>query len=51
MIPVYSGKCLSCKAVHNWVKKRGKRYADEQVETEVAEVAETTAKRLLNCGW
>jgi transposase len=21
MLPVYSGKCLSCKAVHNWVKK------------------------------
>ncbi|PNF25323.1 hypothetical protein B7P43_G10940 [Cryptotermes secundus] len=21
MFPVYSGKCLSCKAVHNWVKK------------------------------
>jgi hypothetical protein len=21
MFPVYSAKCLSCKAVHNWVKK------------------------------
>jgi hypothetical protein len=21
MFPVYSGKCLSCKVVHNWVKK------------------------------
>jgi hypothetical protein len=21
MFSVYSGKCLSCKAVHNWVKK------------------------------
>jgi hypothetical protein len=21
MFPVYGGKCLSCKAVHNWVKK------------------------------
>jgi hypothetical protein len=21
MLPVYDGKCLSCKAVHNWVEK------------------------------
>jgi hypothetical protein len=21
MFPVYSGKCLSCKPVHNWVEK------------------------------
>jgi hypothetical protein len=21
MFPVYSGKCLSCKAVHNWFEK------------------------------
>jgi hypothetical protein len=21
MFPVYSGKCLSCKAIHNWVEK------------------------------
>jgi hypothetical protein len=36
MFPVYGGRCLSCKAVHNWVKKRGKRFADdEEVETEV----------------
>jgi hypothetical protein len=21
MFPVYDGKCLSCKAVHNWVEK------------------------------
>jgi hypothetical protein len=21
MFPVYSGKCLLCKAVHNWVEK------------------------------
>jgi hypothetical protein len=24
MFPVYGGKCLSCKAVHNWVEERGK---------------------------
>jgi hypothetical protein len=34
--PVYGGKCLSRKAVHNWVEKRGNRLAgDEEVETEV----------------
>jgi hypothetical protein len=36
MFPVYGGKCLSCKAVHNWVEKRSKYFADgENVETEV----------------
>jgi hypothetical protein len=36
MFPVYGGKCLSRKADHNWVEKRGKRFADdEEVETEV----------------
>jgi hypothetical protein len=34
--PVYGGKCLSCKAVHNWVEEFGKHFADdEEVETEV----------------
>jgi hypothetical protein len=29
-------KCLSCRAVRNWVEKRGKSFADnEEVETEV----------------
>jgi hypothetical protein len=38
MFPVYGGKCLSCKAVHSWVKTRGKRLTDdEEVETEVRE--------------
>jgi hypothetical protein len=33
---VYDGKCLSRKAVHNWVEKRGKRLIDdEDVEMEV----------------
>jgi hypothetical protein len=32
MFPVYGGKCLSRKAVHNWAEKR---FADdEEVETE-----------------
>jgi hypothetical protein len=36
MCSVYCGNCLSRKAVHSWVKKRGKRFADdEEVETEV----------------
>jgi hypothetical protein len=36
MFPVYSGKCLSRKAVHNWVEKRDERLDDdEEVETEV----------------
>jgi hypothetical protein len=36
MLPVYAGKCLSRKAVHSWVEKRGKRIADdEEVEMEV----------------
>jgi hypothetical protein len=31
MFPVYSGKCLSRKPVDNWVEKRGKRFADDEV--------------------
>jgi hypothetical protein len=38
MFPVYSGKCLSCRAVYNSVEKSGKRFAVEHVETEVAEI-------------
>jgi hypothetical protein len=35
MFPVYGGKCFSRKAVHNWVEKRGKHFADdEEFETE-----------------
>jgi hypothetical protein len=35
MFPVYGGKCLSRQAVHNWVQKRDKCFADdEEVETE-----------------
>jgi hypothetical protein len=30
MFPVYGGKCLSCKAVHNWVEERGKCFADDE---------------------
>jgi hypothetical protein len=49
MFPVHGGKCLSRKAFHNWVEKRGRRFADdEEVDTEVAD---TTAKILLCCGF
>jgi hypothetical protein len=30
MFPVYGGKCLSRKAVHKWVEKRDKRFADDE---------------------
>jgi hypothetical protein len=52
MFPVYGGKSLSRKAVHNSVEKRGNRFADDEEEVETsAEVAETTVKRLLCCGF
>jgi hypothetical protein len=36
IFPVYGGKCLSRKAVHNCVEKRDRHFADdEEVETEV----------------
>jgi hypothetical protein len=36
MFPLYGGKSLSPKAVHNLVDKRGKRFADdEEVDTKV----------------
>jgi hypothetical protein len=32
---IYSVTCLSCKAFHSWVEKRGKHFADDKkVETE-----------------
>jgi hypothetical protein len=35
MFPVNGEMCLSRKAVHNWVEKRGNRFADdEEVEME-----------------
>jgi hypothetical protein len=36
MFFVYGGKCLSRKAIQNWVKKHGECFADdEEVETGV----------------
>jgi hypothetical protein len=54
MFPVYGGKCLSCKAVDNWVEKlfRGRSFAIFVADDARpgAEVGETTVKRLLFCG-
>jgi hypothetical protein len=52
MFSYYGGKCLSYKAVHNWVKKfsRGRSKVADDSRTG-AEVAETTVKRLLCCGF
>jgi hypothetical protein len=30
MFSVYGGKYLSCKAIHNWLEKRGGRFADDE---------------------
>jgi hypothetical protein len=52
MFPVYSGKCLSCKAVHNWVEKRGKLFADdEEVETEVRKWLRQQSKDFYSAGF
>jgi hypothetical protein len=52
MFLVYGGKCFSRKAIHNWVDKfsqeRSKVANDARPN---AEVAETTVKRLLCCGF
>jgi hypothetical protein len=52
MFPVYGGKCLSCKAVHNWIEKFSKersKVADDGRPG--AEEAEAIVKRLPCCGF
>jgi hypothetical protein len=52
MFPVYGGKCLSRKTVHNWVAKFSQsrsKVADDARPG--AEMAETTVKTLLCCGF
>jgi hypothetical protein len=52
MFPVYGGKCLSRKGVHNLIDKfsQGRsKVADD--DRPGAEVAETTVKRLPYCGF
>jgi hypothetical protein len=55
IFPVYGGKCLSHKAVHNWVNKfsqgRSKVVDVTRPGHPVAQVAKTTVKRLLCCGF
>jgi hypothetical protein len=52
MFPVYGGTCLSRKAVHNWIKKFSLRRSKVADDTRPgAEVAETTVKTLLFCGF
>jgi hypothetical protein len=52
MCPVYGGKCLTRKAVHNLVHKRGKRFADdEEVETEVRKWLRQQSKDLYAAGF
>jgi hypothetical protein len=52
MFPVYGGKYLSLIAVQNWVEKssEGRSKAADDAGPH-AEVAETTVKRLLCCGF
>jgi hypothetical protein len=52
MFPVYGGKCLLRKAVQNWVKEfsQGRSKVTDDAQPG-AEVAETTVKRFLCCGF
>jgi hypothetical protein len=55
MFPVYAGKCLSGKTVHDWVEKRDNRFADdEEVETEFRKWLRRTGKAMghvYQCWW
>jgi hypothetical protein len=52
MFPVYVGKCLSCKAVHSWVEKRGKRSADdEEFETKLRKWLRQQSKDFYTAGF
>jgi hypothetical protein len=48
ILSVYGGKCLSCKAVRNWVEKfsQGRSKATDDARPG-AELAETTVERLV----
>jgi hypothetical protein len=52
MFPVYDGKCLSREAVPNWVEKfsQGRSKVTNNARRG-AEVAETTVKILVRCGF
>jgi arsenate reductase-like glutaredoxin family protein len=52
MFPFYGVKCLSCKAVHNWVKKHGSSFTDdEEVETEELKWLRQQSKRFYAAGF
>jgi hypothetical protein len=52
MFPVYSGKCLSRKAVHNWVEKFSQERSKVTHDARPGvELADRTVKRLLCCGF
>jgi hypothetical protein len=52
MFPVYDRKCLSGKAIHDWVEKFSQELSKVADDARpVAEVAETTVERLLCCGF
>jgi hypothetical protein len=52
MFPIYDGKCLPRKAVHNWVEKFTQGLSkDADGAGPGAEVVETTVQRLLGCGF
>jgi hypothetical protein len=48
MFPVYGGEC---KAVHNLNEKCGRRFADEEVETEVRKWLRQQSKDLYAVGF
>jgi hypothetical protein len=49
MFPVYSGKCLSRLFGPLKIQLSGKRFTDEEVETEMLKWAETTVKIIICC--
>jgi hypothetical protein len=52
MFAVYGEKCLSRKAVHNWIEKFSQGRSNVEDDTRPgAEVAKTTVKRLVFCGF
>jgi hypothetical protein len=55
MFPVYGEKCLSRKALHNWVKKfpqgRSKVIVDARPRAEVAETSQKTSILRVSTHW
>jgi hypothetical protein len=52
MFAVYEAECLSRKAVHNWVQKRGRCFShDEEVETKVRKWLRQQPKDLCGSGF